>query len=72
MDYVQKHNICTNVPSSQTFRSLWSISMKQIFLHLLTRAHHLSLLNVVNDRIFILSSTLRFGLQRGPFLRIFN
>jgi ribosome modulation factor len=23
MDNVQKHNICTNVPSSQTFRSYW-------------------------------------------------
>jgi hypothetical protein len=25
MDNVQKHNICINVPSSQNFRSYWSV-----------------------------------------------
>jgi hypothetical protein len=29
MDNVQKHNICTNVPSSQTFRSYSSTSVSK-------------------------------------------
>jgi hypothetical protein len=32
MDNVQKHNICTNVPSSQTFRTMDNVQKHFYFL----------------------------------------